>query len=558
MKQSKTFIPTMREIPSDAFSESHELLIRAGYIRENENGVFIYLTLAQKVLHKMTEVIRQEMEAVEGIEISLPILQNISQPEAAPDDLFYLQDQRGRHFSLSSNDGAAVIALLRDEVQSYKKLPLTLFQVKTTFRDIKKTNLGLFQSRESTVKDAYSFHAAEDSLDEKYGQLMQAYTNIFTRLGLHFRVVAAETAGGAHEFIALAEIGGNRIAYSDSSTYAATIELAGTVTEEETDKEKLLELEKVATPNERTAAEVASFLSIERAKVIKSLLYEVDGEYVMILCRGNHRMNKEKIKRVLDAAEVELAPEEKLIQLLGSDAGSIGPVKLPVNIKVYADYAIQTLINGVCGANENGYHLKNVNPERDFAIDEYGDLRYVEEGDPSPDGIGKIQFAQGISVGSLRKLGSSCCEQINATFLNEEGSMKPFVTGCYNLGVTRLFAALAEQYHNDSGLTWPKQLAPFDIHLLAVNMKNPAQQQLADELYAILKSYRYDVLYDDRTVRAGVKFNDADLIGLPAKIIVGRRAGEGIVEVTFRNSGAPIEWAKEEVLEKLQSFFSAE
>ena len=564
MKQSKTFIPTMRENPADIEMRSHQLLLRAGYIRQNANGVYTYLTLAQNVLRKITAIVREEMEAIEGIEISLPALQSSSilketeRWDSYGKEMFHVADRQTKELALSSSDEEAIIDLLRDEVRSYKKLPLTIFQIKTKFRDEVKPRAGLLHSREFIRKDAYSFHATEESLDEKYVEVMQAYTNMLTRLGMHFRMVISDGGSGSHEFIALAENGEDRIAYSDSSSYAANMEYAEVHAEYETSDEKQLELTKVATPNMKTIDDLTSFLSIAPERVIKSLVYQVDDDFIMVVCRGDHGVNEYKLKRFLKATHVEMATEQQTEELLGCHFGSVGPVKLPIGVRVYADHAISAIVNGVSGANIDDYHLMNVNPERDFAIDDYVDLRFIQEGDASPDGMGLIKFTEGIGVGHLRKLGTTFSEQMKGTFLNEHGRTKPFIMGSYSLGISRLLATIAEQFNDENGLKWPKHLAPFDIHLITMNVKDEVQTQLADELYAILKSYRYDILYDERAERAGVKFADSDLIGLPVRIIIGKRADEGIVEVTFRQTGESMDWQKEEVLEKLQSFFSAE
>ena len=564
MKQSKTFIPTMRENPADIEMRSHQLLLRAGYIRQNANGVYTYLTLAQKVLRKITAIVRQEMEAVEGIEISLPVLQssNILKETERWDsygkEMFHVADRQTHQLALSSSDEEAIIDLLRDEVRSYKKLPLTIFQIKTKFRDELKPRAGLLHSREFIRKDAYSFHAVQESLDEKYLEIMQAYTNMLTRLGMHFRMVMSDGGAGSHEFIALAENGEDKIAYSDSSSYAANMEFAEVHEDYLMSDEKQLEMTKISTPGQQTVSDLASFLSIDPERIIKSLLYKADDDFIMVVCRGDHIVNEYKLKLFLRANHLELATDKQVEELLGCTIGSIGPVKLPIGVRVYADHAVKSMVNAVAGANMEDYHLLNVNPERDFAIDDYVDLRFIQEGDASPDGMGTIKFTEGIGVGHLRKIGTVFSEQMKGTFLNENGRTKPFIMGSYSLGISRLLATIAEQFNDENGLKWPKHLAPFDIHLITMNVKDEVQMQLADELYAVLESYRYDVLYDDRAERPGVKFADADLIGLPVRIIIGKRADEGIVEVMYRHTGESIEWQKEEVLEKLQSFFSAE
>ncbi|MFS0574191.1 proline--tRNA ligase [Sporosarcina sp. 179-K 3D1 HS] len=565
MKQSRTFIPTMREVPSDADVKSHQLLLRAGFIRQNTSGIYSYLPLGQKVLRKIEAIIREEMEAIDAVEVFMPAVQQAELWQETGrwysygPELLRFKDRHNRQFVLGPTHEEVITSLVRDDVKSYKKLPLTLYQIQTKFRDEKRPRFGLLRGREFMMKDAYSFHATEESLDEKYQDMKQAYTNIFTRLGLNFRAVLADggTIGGTntHEFMALSDIGEDTIAYSDTSSYAANIEMAEVVMEYDKADEPFKQLEKVATPDQRTIEEVAAFLDVEASRLIKTLIFKVDDELIAVLCRGDHEVNDIKLKNLLGATEVELAGEEDVAELLQCHIGSIGPVKLPVGLKVIADHAVSSVVNGVCGANEDGYHFINTNPEKDFAVDRYADLRFIQEGDPSPDGNGTIKFAKGIEVGHIFKLGTTYSEPMGGTFLDENGKSKPYIMGCYGIGVSRIMSAVAEQFNDDNGLKWPKKLAPYDVHLVAINMKDEAQKELADELYNILKSYRYEVLYDDRPERAGVKFADSDLIGLPIRITIGKKASEGIVEVKFRQTGDSTEWQKEEITEKLQAFF---
>jgi prolyl-tRNA synthetase len=568
MKQSRTFIPTMREVPSDADIISHQLLLRAGFIRQNTSGIYSFLPLGNKVIRKIETIIREEMEAIEAVEVLMPALQQAELWQETGrwysygPELFRLQDRHKREFALGATHEEVITSLVRDEVKSYKKLPLTMFQIQTKFRDEQRPRFGLLRGREFIMKDAYSFHATEESLDEKYQEMKQAYTNIFTRLGLDFRAVMADggSIGGTdtHEFMALSDIGEDTIAYSDSSSYAANVEMAEVNMEYEKLVEELKEVEKIATPDQRTISEVASFLNVDASRLIKTLIFKVDDELIAVLCRGDYEINDIKLKNVLGATLVEFAHEGDVKELLSCEVGSIGPVKLPLDLKVIADHSVASIVNGVCGANEDGFHLSNVNPERDFAIDRYEDLRFIHEGDTSPDGTGTIKFAKGIELGHIFKLGTTYSEAMEGTFLDENGRAKPYIMGCYGIGVSRILAAVAEQHNDENGLKWPTKIAPFDIHLIAVNLKDESQKELADELYSVLNSYRYDVLYDDRPERAGVKFADSDLIGLPIRITVGKRASEGIIEVKFRQTGESAEWQKEELTEKLQAFFTAE
>jgi len=565
MKQSKTFIPTLREVPADADVKSHKQLLRAGFIRQNTSGVYSYLPLAKRVLTKIENIIREEMEAINSIELLMPALQSAElwqesgRWEKYGPELMRLKDRHNRDFALGPTHEEVITTLVRDEIKSYKKLPLTLYQIQTKFRDEKRPRFGLLRGREFIMKDAYSFHASRESLDETYEDMYRAYSNIFSRLGLNYRAVIADAGSiggkGTHEFMVLSEIGEDTIAYSDTSDYAANIEMAEVTVEYQPTNEEVKDLEKVATPDQKTIDEVSAFLQVAPSNVIKSLVFNIDDELVVVLARGDHEINDIKLKNALNAGSVELADEAAIRQLLGCGVGSIGPVKLPVDVKVVADHAIKSIRNGVAGANEDGFHLVNVNPERDFAINEYLDIRFIQEGDPSPDGQGIIKFAEGIEVGHIFKLGTTYSEKMNGTFLDEQGKAQPFIMGCYGIGVSRILAAVAEHFQDDNGFTWPTQLAPYDIHVVPVNTKDETQVSLANELYGLLKSYRYDVLLDDRAERAGVKFADADLIGLPVRVTVGKKATEGVVEVKFRQTGETFEWKKEEVIDRLNEFF---
>lgn len=565
MKQSKTFIPTLREVPADAEVKSHKQLLRAGFIRQNTSGVYSYLPLAKRVLTKIETIIREEMEAINSIELLMPSLQSAElwqesgRWEKYGPELMRLKDRHDRDFALGPTHEEVITTLVRDEIKSYKKLPLTLYQIQTKFRDEKRPRFGLLRGREFIMKDAYSFHASRESLDETYEDMYRAYSNIFSRLGLNYRAVIADASSiggkGTHEFMVLSEIGEDTIAYSDTSDYAANIEMAEVIVDYQPSDEALKDVEKVATPEQKTIEDVSAFLKVEPANVIKSLVFDVDGELVVVLSRGDHEINDIKLKNALDAGSVELASEAAIQELLGCGVGSIGPVKLPVDVKVVADHAIKSIRNGIAGANEDGFHLVNVNPERDFAVNDYLDIRFIQEGDPSPDGQGNIKFAEGIEVGHIFKLGTTYSAKMNGTFLDEQGKAQPFIMGCYGIGVSRILAAVAEHFQDDNGFTWPTQLAPYDIHVVPVNTKDEAQVTLAEELYGLLKSYRYDVLLDDRPERAGVKFADADLIGLPVRVTVGKKATEGIVEVKFRQTGETFEWKKEEVIDRLNEFF---
>ncbi|PSL42098.1 prolyl-tRNA synthetase [Planomicrobium soli] len=565
MKQTATFIPTLRETPADAEVKSHQLLLRAGFIRQNTSGIYSFLPLGKRVLQKVENVIREEMEAVNSVEVFLPAMQQAELWQETGrwysygDELMRLKDRNGREFALGATHEEVITSLLRDEIKSYKKLPLNLFQIQSKFRDEKRPRFGLLRGREFLMKDAYSFHATPESLDETYNDMMQAYTNIFTRLGLNFRAVIADSGaiGGKdnHEFMVLSEIGEDTIAYSDSSSYAANIEMAAVNVDYPVPAEAPKTLEKIETPDQKTISQVAEFLRTTADQCIKTLVFKADEELVLVLSRGDHDINEVKVKHATGAKVVELATPEEVKELLACDIGSIGPVNVPSSIRVFADHAIKSIANGVTGANEEGFHWINVTPDQDFSVEAYADLRFVQEGDPSPDGEGTIQFAKGIEVGHIFKLGTRYSEDMKATFLNDQGRAMPYIMGCYGIGVSRVMAAVAEQFQDENGFTWPDAIAPYEVHIVPVNMKDETQRELGQELYKELQSNRYEVLLDDRTERAGVKFADADLIGLPLRVTVGKKAAEGILEVKNRRTGETFEWKREELIEQVQQFF---
>ncbi len=547
MRQSQAFIPTLREVPADAEVKSHQLLLRAGFIRQSASGVYTFLPLGQRVLQKIEAIIREEMNRIGGMELLMPALQPAELWQQSGrwysygPELMRLKDRHERDFALGPTHEEMITAIVRDEVKTYKRLPLVLYQIQTKFRDEKRPRFGLLRGREFMMKDAYSFHTSKESLDETYNDMYNAYSNIFRRCGLNFRAVIADSGaiGGkdTHEFMVLSDIGEDTIAYSDASDYAANIEMAPVVTTYEKSSEPPAELKKVATPGQKTIDEVASYLQVSPERCIKSLLFNVDGRYVLVLVRGDHEANEVKVKNVLDATVVELATPEETERVMGAPVGSLGPIGVSEAVMVIADHAVAAIVNGVCGANEEGYHYIGVNPDRDFAVSQYADLRFVKEGDPSPDGKGTIRFARGIEVGHVFKLGTKYSEAMNAVYLDENGQTKTMIMGCYGIGVSRLVAAIAEQFADENGLVWPASVAPFHIHLLTANAKSDEQRALAEEWYEKLGQAGFEVLYDDRPERAGVKFADSDLIGIPVRVTVGKRAGEGIVEVKVRKTG---------------------
>ncbi|MDK3991755.1 proline--tRNA ligase [Staphylococcus pseudintermedius] len=546
MKQSKVFIPTLREVPAEAEAISHQLLLKAGLIKQNAAGVYSYLPVATRVIHKISDIIRQEMERIDAVEVVMPVLQQSElwkesgRWDAYGMELMRLRDRNQREFALGPTHEEVVTSLVRDELRSYKQLPLTLFQIQTKFRDEKRPRFGLLRGREFIMKDAYSFHTDEESLMETYQNMYNAYSTIFKRVGLNVRPVVADSGaiGGnhTHEFHALSAIGEDTIVYSDNSDYAANIEKAEVTYYETTNTAEALQpLEKVETPNVKTAQELADFLGQPLENIIKTMVFKVNGAFILLLVRGHHEVNDVKIKDYFKTDDVAMATDDEIRNLLGASPGSLGPVT-DRDVKVYADQFVQSLRNLAIGANEDGYHYVNANVERDFQIEGYGDFRFILEGEPLADGSGPAQFAEGIEVGQVFVLGEKYSEAMKAMVLNQQGREQNLTMGCYGIGVSRTLSAIIEQHHDDNGIIWPKSVTPFDVHLISVNPKKDEQRACADRLYDQLLG-TYDVLYDDRNERAGVKFNDADLIGIPVRVVVGKNASEGIVEVKRRDTG---------------------
>jgi len=565
MKQSQMFIPTLRETPAEAETKSHQLLLRAGYIRQVAAGVYAYLPMAYRVLQKIEAIVREEMNKIGAVELQMPTLhpaelwQESGRWYSYGPEMMRLKDRHDRSFALGPTHEEVITKLVRDEIKSYRRLPLTLYQIQTKFRDEKRPRFGLLRGREFIMKDAYSFHATRESLDKTYEDMVKAYTNIFTRLGLKFRSVIADSGAmggkGTHEFMVLSEIGEDTIAFSDSSDYAANIEMAEVRMEYQKKQEVPEPLEKVATGEHRTIESVADFLGISPADCIKSILFTVDGRDVLVLVRGDHEVNEVKVKNFLGATTVEMAEPGRVKEVLGTEPGSIGPVGAE-NVQIYADVAVRSVVNGVCGANEPGYHYKNVNPDRDFQVEAYTDLRMIQEGDPSPDGKGKIRFAKGIEVGHVFKLGTRYSDAMGAVFLDENGKERPMIMGCYGIGISRLLSAIAEQWADENGLVWPHSVAPFTVHAIVVNMRDESQASVARNVYEQLEENGFETLLDDRDERAGVKFADSDLFGIPIRVTIGKKAKENIVELKIRKTGETMDVPVADLAEKIHEIIA--
>ncbi|MBP1931527.1 proline--tRNA ligase [Ammoniphilus resinae] len=566
MRQLNLFVPTLREVPSEAEIVSHQLMLRAGFIRQLVSGVYSYLPLGHRVLRKVTNIVREEMERAGAQEISMPAIQpaelwqETGRWEAYGPELMRLKDRHERSFVLGPTHEEVVTSIARDGINSYKKLPVNLFQIQTKYRDEVRPRFGVVRAREFVMKDAYSFDIDREGLDRSYQSMYDAYTQIFTRCGLNFRAVEADAGAiggkGTHEFMALSEIGEDTIAYCDSCHYAANLEQAVVHYNGEPSSEVPLTMEKVHTPDMKSIEQLVSFLRINPDKLIKSLMFKLDERFVLALVRGDHELNDVKLKNMFDANTLRFATEQEVLDVIGAPVGFIGPVGVEAKITVVADHAIRDMVNAVVGAGEKDYHLINVTAGTDFQISEYGDLRNIQEGDACPQCGGEIHFARGIEVGHVFKLGTRYSEKMKATFLDEQGKEKPMIMGCYGIGISRTIAAVIEQCHDEHGIIWPKTIAPFDVHVIPVNVKNDEQRQLAEEVYASLQEAGLEVLIDDRAERAGVKFKDADLIGIPLRVIVGAKAGENKVECKVRKTGETVEISADQVVSYLKEMLN--
>ena len=560
MRQSKILIPTKKEAPSDAEALSHKMMVRAGYIYQVSAGVWSYLPLAYRVIRKVENIIRDEMDKADAVEMMMPALlpadlwKKSGRYESYGDNLFKLKDRRDRDFILGPTHEETFTEVIRDSIKSYKKLPLVVYQLQDKFRDEDRPRYGILRGKEFEMLDGYSFSADQAGLDEAYEKQAQAYRNIFDRVGLNYKVILADsgTMGGknSQEFSAPAKVGEDIIAYTDGD-YAANLEKATSKFNGVQQTDAPAELTKKATPGAHSVDEAAESLGIDADQILKAMLFiakmgEDDYQPVMVLMRGNDEVNEAKVTDALDCEELTLATEEQAVKYLGAHPGSLGPVGVGEDVKILADNYVKVLVNMACGANDDGHHYINANIDRDFRVDEFGDFRNVKEGEIAPDGH-PIKFTPGIEIGHIFKLGTHYSDKFGAQVLNENGRLVDVIMGCYGIGVTRLLSAVAEQNADENGLVWPDSIAPFDVHVIPVNAKKDDQMAMANAIDEQLTAAGYEVLVDDRKERAGVKFADSDLIGIPIRITIGKKAADGIVEVKIRKTGETIEVKQEEV-----------
>ena len=561
MRTTNLYAPTLRETPAEAEVKSHQLMLRAGMIRKAAGGLYTYLPLAWRTIKKIEQIIREEMDEAGGQEISMPIVQpaEIWQESGRwsvyGDEMFRVRDRHGRQFCLGPTHEEMVTTLVRDEVRSYKQLPLMLYQIQNKYRDEIRPRFGLMRGREFIMKDLYSFDKDEEGMNLSYQKMYDAYTRIYTRMGLDFRPVEADNGaiggGHSHEFTVLAAAGESNIAYCTACDYAASDEKAE-LNVIKGAEEEMKPLEKVATPDAHTIELVAEYLNLPLEKCIKAVAFQTDtGELVLAFVRGDHEVNDVKVINLVEGAiELRMA-DEAVIEAAGGCPGFMSPIGIKEGTRIIVDQTVMEMYNACAGANEKDMHYINVNPKRDFKDVTVADIRMVKEGDICPRCGGTIKMTRGIEAGQVFTLGTKYSKALGATFLDENGREQPMVMGCYGIGVGRTMAAAVEQNNDENGIIWPKAIAPFEVVVVPVNAKNEEQLQLAESIYADLKKAGVDALLDDRKDRAGVKFKDADLIGYPLRITVGPKAvAEDVVELKIRRSGETVTAGKADAVQK--------
>lgn len=566
MKASKMLMPTLREVPAEAELISHKLMLRAGLMRKAASGFYSYLPLAWRSIKKIENIIREEMDAKGGQELMMPVLQpaEIWQESGRwavyGAEMWRIKDRNNRDFCLGPTHEEMISVLFKNDVHSYKQLPQLLYQIQNKYRDERRPRFGLMRSREFIMKDLYSFDIDEAGLDISYNKMYDAYSRVFTRCGLTFRPVEADSGAiggkGSHEFMALAEAGESAILYCDTCDYAATDEIAGREPLP-VEPEEMLAIEKVDTPDCASVEDVAKFLNVPTSRIVKTMYYQADDELIIVLIRGDRTINEAKLQALLGCNELALA-EHAGIEKSGSKVGYLGPVGVE-GIKIYADSEVPPMFNVVVGANDGERHLLNVNYQRgDFKIDVVSDLRYLTEGEQCPCCHGHLKLARGIEVGQVFKLHTKYSDSdLHVYYTGEDGQERPVVMGCYGIGVGRTLAAVIEQSHDADGIIWPMTVAPYQVVIIPVNDREPELVAAAERIYAELAARGVEVVLDDRGERAGVKFKDADLIGYPLRVTVGAKAlARGNVEVKVRATGEMEEYPLDKAADMLVEYIN--
>ena len=549
---SRLYAPTVKEKPADSETISHELLIRGGFIRKVAAGIYTYLPLGWRVIKKIIRIVEEEMEKIGAQEIMMPIIQQAEiwkesgRWEDYGPEMMKLSDRHGREFTLGPTHEEMITFIVRNELRSYKQLPLTLYQINQKYRDEIRPRFGIMRAREFLMKDAYSFHKDENSLEQTYTDFYRAYSKICERLELDYISVEADTGaiGGtdSHEFIIIASMGESDIYICDKCGYSASEERAESKIREN-NPEDMKALEEVLTPNVKTIDDVSKFLNLPKEKIVKSLLYIGKNGYVMALIRGDYDLNESKLKSFLKDQTLKLATPEEVLRDFGVPIGFIGPIGIDKKIKIkkIADLSLKNLTNFVVGGMKENYHYTNVNFDRDFSVDHWGDIRIIREKEGCPKCGNPLKHTKGIEIGHIFKLGTKYSEKLNGYFVDENGETKPYLMGCYGWGISRTLAAIVEQLHDENGIIWPMSVAPYIIEIIIVNISNDEQRNYGFKLYEALKARNHEVILDDRETSAGFKFKDSDLIGFPIRITVGRKLKSGKIEIKKRYERSGIE-----------------
>lgn len=550
MRMSKLLMPTLREVPAEAEITSHKLMLRAGLIRRLAAGVYSYLPMGLKFYKKIEKIVREEMNNADAQELLMPALlpaeayQASGRWEVFGPNMFKLKDRNDRDFCLGPTHEELFTQTVINEVHSYKEYPMTLYQIQTKYRDEARPRFGLMRGREFVMKDAYSFDLDSKGLDISYKKMYDAYCRIFTRLGLDFTVVDADSGAmggsGSQEFMVKSPVGEDGIAFCDACGYSANYEKAECVVREKPSPKGDFALEKIHTPNVHTIDELVEFMSAEAYNFAKTILYKADDKYIAAMVRGDREINEVKLKNLVGAVDdLELAAPNMVRELTGADVGFAGPIGL--KIPIYVDKEVSFMENFIVGANETDMHFKNVNMGRDFEPFKVADIRVISDGDVCPRCGEQIKTAQGIEVGHIFKLGTKYSDALGLKYLDENGKSQTVVMGCYGIGVSRCLSAVIEQGNDENGIIFPVSVAPYEAIVIPVNNKQEEQMEMAEKIYEELKLKGIDVLFDDRAERAGVKFKDADLIGVPVRVVVGKKCGEGTVEYKERTSDSAVE-----------------
>ncbi|EIF6298108.1 proline--tRNA ligase [Clostridium perfringens] len=563
MKMSNMLVGTLREVPAEAEIESHKLMLRAGLMRKMAAGIYNYMPLGLKVIENVKNIVREEMnnagaqEFLASALIPAELWQESGRWDAYGAEMFRLKDRHNRDFCLGPTHEEVFTDIVRNEIKSYKQLPLNLYQIQTKYRDERRPRFGVMRSREFIMKDGYSFDKDQEGLDLAYEKMRKAYVNIFNRCGLDAKAVAADSGAiggsGSAEFMVKSEVGEDDVVFCTACDYAANIEKAPS-TPEHAEKEELMEVEKVETPAVKSIEDLAKFFECSPKKIAKTLIFQADDKVVAVVLRGDREANEVKIANAIgEVIELEMAGEEAVKEATGAAVGFAGPMGIKVDM-LLVDQEVANMYNFIIGANETDMHLKNVNYGRDFE-GIVGDFRNVTIGEKCPECGKEITISRGTEVGHIFKLGTKYSESMGATFIDEDGKAKPFIMGCYGIGVTRTVASIIEQHNDENGIIWPLEVAPYHVSVIPANVKNEEQATKAEEIYNELRKMGVEALLDDRKERAGVKFKDSELMGIPMRITVGKMIGEGQVEFKLRNGGEVETLSIEEVYNRVREEF---